>query len=207
MSLLTDEEFAYFSNVISSGNDGARNSFLGHSLSVETEVPPIVADLLGDPQLTLLAEISYYRLFFPLELKTGSIGILSPTLGTPEVIDMRGVQRSWRLNKVKDIRLVDKLSQKEIEVLSLSSSGMTIKEAQEFDPQTEHNKEHLSQLILPNGTQLDMTYEEVRTENDVTAIKINAGVESREVLREFLFNEHKKKYRHLYKGLNGEWIE
>jgi len=198
MSFLTDEELAYFSKTLTSGSDGSDNSLLGHSLSVETEIPQVLAHLLGHSKLTLLAEISYYRLFFPLKLKTDELGVMSPILGTPEVIDMRGVERSWRLDELKGVRVVDKFTQKDIEVLSLSSSGMTIKAPQELDLQTEHS----SKLILPNGTQLDMVYEQVRTENGVMAVKINADGGSREVLREFLFNEHKRQYGHLYKGLN-----
>jgi len=200
MSVLTDEELAYFNNALSSEDEGSDNSLLGHSLSVETEVPQVLAHILGNSKLTLLAEISNYRLFFPLKLKVDEFGGFSPTLGTPEVIDMCGAERSWRLDELKGVRVVDKLTQKDIEVLSLSSSGMTIKAPQEFNLQTEHS----SQLILPNGTQLDMVYEQVRTENGVMAVRINADGGSREVLREFLFNEHKTKYKHLYKGLNDE---
>jgi hypothetical protein len=75
---------------------------------------------------------------------------------------------------------------------------MTIKVPQDF----EHKTEHSSELILPDGTHLNMEYEEVRTENGVMAIKINADGQPREALREFLFNEHKRQYGHLYKGLN-----
>ena len=205
MSVLTDEELAYFSNALSSDDNESDNVLLGHSLSVETEIPHVLAHILGNSKLTLLAEISYYRLFFPLKLTVDELGVFSPTLGTPEVIDMRGGERSWRLNKIKGVRVVDKATQKDIEVLSLSSSGMTIKAPQEFTLQNaqkkDEQKEHQSQLILPNGTQLDMAYEEVRTENGVMAVKINAEGMSREVLREFLFNEHKSQYEHLYKGL------
>ena len=78
---------------------------------------------------------------------------------------------------------------------------MTLKVPHEFDFQKSANS---SQLILPNGTQLDMVYEVVRKENDVMAVKINAEGISREMLREFLFNEHKLKYKHLYDSLNDD---
>lgn len=213
MSVLTDEELAYFSNAFSLGNGSSESENLenhnsddslpDHSLSVETEIPQVLAHILGNSKLTLLAEISHYRLFFPLTLKTDALGVLSPTLGTPEVIDIRGVERSWRLEELKGVRVVDKLTQKDIEVLSLSSSGMTIKAPQEFEHNKAHEGDRKRQLILPNGTQLDMVYEEVRTENGVMAVKINAEGVSREVLREFLFNQHKSTYSHLYKSISG----
>lgn len=203
MSILTNEEINYFNNTFSLGNDdsdkeSSDSSLSGHSLSVETEIPEVLTHLLGHSKLTLLAEISYYRLFFPLELKADEFGGLSPTLGTPEVIDMRGGERSWRLDELEGVRVVDQGTQKDIEVLSLSSSGMTVKVPQDF----EHKTEHSSELVLPDGTHLGMEYEEVRTENGVMAVKINAQGQPRKVLREFLFNQHKAKYSHLYKNLN-----
>jgi hypothetical protein len=207
MSLLTNEEIAYFSDAFSLGSgdlgnegsysEGLDNPLLGHSLSVETEIPQVLAHILGHSKLTLLAEISYYRLFFPLTLNLDELGVMSPSLGVPEVIDMRGKQRSWRLEEIKGVRMIDNTTKKDVEVLSLSSSGMRIKVPQDF----EHKTEHPSELILPDGTHLDMAYEEVRTENGVMAIKINAKGQPREILREFLFNQHKAKYSHLYKGL------
>jgi hypothetical protein len=209
MSLLTNEELDYFSNAFSLGdgnlgngtlrNESTDNRLSEHSLSVETEIPQVLTHLLGHSKLTLLAEISYYRLFFPLELKTDEFGGLTPTLGTPEVIDTRGGERSWRLDELEGVRVVDEVTQKDIEVLSLSSSGMTVKVPQGF----EHKTEHSSELVLPDGTHLGMEYEEVRTENGVMAVKINAQGQPRKVLREFLFNQHKVKYSHLYKSISG----
>ena len=198
MSTLSDEEIAYFSGVFSPEDDSADNSLSRHSLSVATEIPQVLAHILGNAKLTLLAEISYYRLWFPLTLKQDELGQFLPELGIPEVIDMRGGERSWRLNDVKNIKVIDNDTAKFVEVLSLSSSGMTIKVPQELNAKVPR----LTQLILPNGEHLDMVFEPVRTENGIMAAKISAEGESREILRQFLFSEHKAKYSHLYKNIN-----
>ncbi|WP_299269215.1 hypothetical protein [uncultured Psychrosphaera sp.] len=198
MSTLSNEEIAYFSDAFSPKDDNVGNALSNHSLSVATEVPEVLAHILGNAKLTLLAEISYYRLWFPLTLKVDDLGIFSPELGIPEVIDMRGGERSWRLDHVKNVKVIDNDTAKDVEVLSLSSSGMTIKVPQEFDT----SMSHLSQLVLSNGDRLDVTLEPVRTENGVMAAKISAEGESREILRQFLFSEHKAKYEHLYKNIN-----
>ena len=218
MSLLTDEELAYFNHTLAKGNDALDNdtaanalcdnqsanhysdddSLSGHTLSVETEIPQVLTHILGKSKLTLLAEVSHYRLFFPLKLNTDKLGMMSPTIGAPEVVDMRGKERSWRLDEVKGAKIINDNCHKDIEVLSLSSSGMTIKLPQDF----EHKREHSSELILPDGTHLDMAFEEVRTENGIMAAKINTQGQPREALREFLFNQHKAKYSHLYEGLS-----
>lgn len=197
MSVLSNEELAYFSGAFSPIDDSADNSLSRHSLSVATEIPDVLTHILGNAKLTLLAEISYYRLWFPLTLKVDDFGTLSPELGIPEVIDTRGGERSWRLDHVKNVKLVDNDTEKDVEVLSLSSSGMTIRVPQDFDT----TMTHLSQLILPNGACLDVMLDPVRTENGVMAAKISAEGESREILRQFLFSEHKAKYEHLYKNI------
>ncbi|WP_350431574.1 hypothetical protein ABIS04_15055 [Shewanella sp. H8] len=198
MSILSNEELAYFSDVFSPQDDNIDNSLSRHSLSVATEIPQVLAHILGNAKLTLLAEISYYRLWFPLTVKLDDLGRFSPELGIPEVIDMRGGERSWRLDHVKNVTVIDNDTAIDVEVLSLSSSGMTIKVPQEFDTTLPHS----SQLILPNGTHIHITFEPVRTENGIMAAKINAEGESREILRQFLFSEHKAKYAHLYKNIN-----
>ncbi|KVW99875.1 hypothetical protein [Shewanella frigidimarina] len=198
MSTLSNEELAYFSGVFSPDDDSTDNTLSRHSLSVATEIPQVLAHILGNAKLTLLAEISYYRLWFPLTLKQDELGQFLPELGIPEVIDMRGGERSWRLNNVKNIKVIDNDTAKFVEVLSLSSSGMTIKIPQELNAKVPR----LTQLILPNGEHLDMVFEPVRTENGVMAAKISAEGESREILRQFLFSEHKAKYSHLYKKIN-----
>jgi hypothetical protein len=198
MPTLSDEELAYFSDVFAPEDDSTDNSLAKHSLSVATEIPQVLAHILGNAKLTLLAEISYYQLWFPLTLKQDDLGQFSPQLGAPEVIDMRGGERSWRLDHVKNIKVMDNDSAKYVEVLSLSSSGMTIKVPQELNAKMPH----LTQLILPNGVHLDMVFEPVRTENGIMAAKISAEGESREMLRQFLFSEHKAKYSHLYKNIN-----
>ncbi|GGQ26969.1 hypothetical protein [Shewanella litoralis] len=200
MSTLSDEELAYFSDVFSpkSSADSADNAFSRHSLSVATEIPQVLSHILGNAKLTLLAEISYYRLWFPLQLKQDEFGQFTPELGTPEVIDMRGGERSWRMDNVKDVRVIDNETSKFVEVLSLSSSGITIRVPQELDTQSPR----LTQLILPNGTHVEMEFEPVRTENGVMAAKISAEGENRQMLRQFLFNQHKAKFSHLYEDIN-----
>lgn len=200
MSTLSDEELAYFSDVFSPERsaDSADNALSRHSLSVATEIPQMLSHILGNAKLTLLAEISYYRLWFPLQLTQDEFGQFTPELGTPEVIDMRGGERSWRMDNLKDVRVIDNETSKFVEVLSLSSSGITIKVPQELDTKSPR----LTQLILPNGIHVEMEFEPVRTENGVMAAKISAEGESRQMLRQFLFSQHKAKYSHLYEDIN-----
>ncbi|MFK3975568.1 hypothetical protein [Shewanella vesiculosa] len=204
MYSLSKEELACFSDLFKpkstkgSGVSSVEDDSLAYcSLSISAEVPQVLAKILGKATLTLLADISYYRLLFPLQMKQDELGQFIPELGIPEVIDMRGAERCWRMTNVKNVQVVDNETAKFIEVLSLSSSGLTIKIPNEMDPKIPR----VIQLILPGDVHVDMPFEPVRTENGVIAAKIHVEGESRIALREFLFSEHKAKFAHLYEEI------
>ncbi|WP_226413604.1 hypothetical protein ACRWQN_16765 [Shewanella sp. HL-SH8] len=198
---LSDEELACFSDIFTSkmtlGNPLQSRTdadiLADNSLSVSTEIPQVLAHILGEAKLTLLAEISHYRLWFPLVLKRDELGQFIPVLGVPEVVDMQGVERSWRVTDLKDVTVVGNTEQ-EVEVLSLSSSGLTIKMRGDLHAEMPTS----GKLMLTNGLQVDVDFEPVRAENGIMAAKINAHGEAREALRQFLFSAHKTKYSHLY---------
>lgn len=198
---LSDEELACFSDIFTSnrtlGNPLQSQTdadiLADNSLSVSTEIPQVLAHILGEAKLTLLAEISHYRLWFPLVLKRDELGQFIPVLGVPEVVDMQGVERSWRVTDLKDVTVVGNTEQ-EVEVLSLSSSGLTIKMRGDLHAEMPTS----GKLMLTNGLQVDVDFEPVRAENGIMAAKINAHGEAREALRQFLFSAHKTKYSHLY---------
>lgn len=198
---LSDEELACFSDIFTSnmtlGNPLQSKTdadiLADNSLSVSTEIPQVLAHILGEAKLTLLAEISHYRLWFPLVLKRDELGQFIPVLGVPEVVDMQGAERSWRVTDLKDVKVVGNTEQ-EVEVLSLSSSGLTIKMRGEWHAEMPTS----GKLMLTNGSQVDVDFEPVRAENGIMAAKINAHGEARDALRQFLFSAHKAKYSHLY---------
>lgn len=203
MSSLSDEELACFSDLFASSLTGDQckpaqtdaDILADNSLSVSTEIPQVLANILGEAKLTLLAEISHYRLWFPLVLKRDELGQFIPVLGVPEVVDTSGAERSWRVNDLKDVTVIDNSSQQSVEVLSLSSSGLTFKMREQLDADIPTS----GKLMLSNGSEVDVDFEPVRAENGVMAAKINANGEAREALRQFLFSAHKAKYSHLYK--------
>ena len=205
MPSLSDEELACFSDLFApksvselQNGEAALNKgpFSDHFLSVSTEVPQVLANILGQAKLTLLAEISHYRLWFPLDLKLDELGQFVPVLGVPEVLDTRGAERSWRVTNLKDVKVFDNQTNQPVEVLSLSSSGLTIK----VPDYIEADRSRLATLCLPNGLEVEVEFEPVRTENGVMAAKINTQGEARDTLRQFLFSEHKAKYSHLYES-------
>ena len=201
MNSLTEEELACFSDLFTSSKTGGAlhaktdaDVMADNALSVSTEIPQVLANILGEAKLTLLAEISHYRLWFPLVLKRDELGQFIPVLGVPEVVDILGGERSWRVTDLKDVTVTDDADQP-VEVLSLSSSGLTIKMRNE----THADMPKSGKLMLSNGLEVDVDFEPVRAENGIMAAKINAHGEAREALRQFLFSAHKAKYSHLYK--------
>ncbi|MBR9729457.1 PilZ domain-containing protein [Shewanella intestini] len=204
---MSEEELACFNELFSQkpSNDSSRDNvkisaqdgvLVEQSLSVSTEIPQVLTKILGQATLTLLAEVSHYRLWFPLALKRDELGQFIPVLGVPEVLDARGSERSWRVNNLQDVSVLDSETRQPVKVLSLSSSGVTV----ELPKQHSSTLFKMASLMLPGIDPIEVEFEPVRTENGVMAARINTKGEAREALRHFLFREHKAKYSHLYAG-------
>ncbi|WP_285163241.1 hypothetical protein [Shewanella goraebulensis] len=193
---LTKEELACFSELFAKKPSAVKALADGNSetVSVTTEIPSTLASLLGKTQLTLLAEISHYRLWFPLNIAIDELGQFTPKLGIPEVVDSRGAERSWRMKELDDVRIIDFDTNLAIEVLSLSSTGLTL-----YAPNiSANNHSRRAKLILTKEINFEIEYQIVRSENDVIAATIVVSDESRETLRQFLFSMHKAQHSYLY---------
>lgn len=176
---------------------------VNHVLTVSTEVPQVIASILGKAKLTLLAEVGSYKLWFPLCMKVDDFGQLQPTLGVPEVLDASGVERSWRLTQAEDVWIFDHDQGEQWSVASLSSSGMAIraKSQQQFS-QLLGSKD--LQLQLPDGETLRVDIEPIRSEKGLAIVKFQAEAEEREALRQFLFNRHRSQHAKLYASVQAK---
>lgn len=169
-------------------------------LSVQTNVPQYLKQALVDSKLTLLAEISHYQLWFPVSLAMNEQGDFSPKLGTPEIIDVKGNERSWRVNMPKNVALIDVSHDQEIEILSLSATGLTLKIPNLKDNSIDLLESSL-EMSLAGEEPLKLELDLVRHEKNIIAAKFKDLKEGRESLRKFLFNSHKIKYSNLYQDV------
>jgi hypothetical protein len=200
---LSDEELAYFNElfrpslVVPSTTDGNK-----HFLRVTTEIPNVLGGILGQAKMTLLAEIGQHKLWFPVFLDKDDLGQFNASLGTPEVLDIRGGERSWRLHGKGDIQLIDNDSLQAVDVLSLSNSGMTLNLGRQGEnPMLTHSSElerRQGQLVLPDGESMTISFTPIRFSDGVMAATITLVQGQQARLREFLFAKHKLKYQHLY---------
>ncbi|GIU02296.1 hypothetical protein [Shewanella morhuae] len=198
---LSAEELACFSELFSSTRMGTilnNDSLVNHLLTVTTEVPQVVASILGKAKLTLLAEVGPYKLWFPLQIKADDFGLFQPTLGVPEVLDVSGIERSWRLAHADDVWIFDHDQGEQWPVESLSSSGMAIR--------AQSSQQLLSskdlQLQLPNGETMRVDIKPIRREKGLAVVKFEAESEERDALRQFLFNHHRSQHANLYSKLS-----
>lgn len=197
----SSEELDFFSNIFTdeSTSDCITDEHR-HQLSVQTEVPHSLKSILASSKLTLLAEISHYQLWFPVALSISQTGDFSPKLGTPEIIDVKGNERSWRVNTPKNVALIDVFHGQKIEVLSLSATGLTLNmpnvEGMDIDLQ-----QSSLEMSLEGDVPLKLELDLVRHENNIVAAKFKDLQEGRESLRKFLFNSHKVKYSNLYQDV------
>jgi hypothetical protein len=170
---------------------------LSHNLSIATEIPQVLAAILGKSTLTLLAEIDHYKLWFPISLHTDELGQFLPSLGMPEVLDTQGGERSWRLDNNKGIHLLDEQTAMAIEVLSLSSSGLSIKLPDNWE-YLDNSVSRMGTLQLSDGNEMAIEFEPIGQRNGILGAKMLLKSPQQRVLREFLFAKHKLKYQHLY---------
>lgn len=194
------EELDFFSHVFTQASTDGTVNDSQHQLSVKTDVPPYLRQVLVGSKLTLLAEISHYQLWFPVSLSINEQGDFSPKLSTPEIIDVKGNERSWRVNTPKNVAIIDVSHDQEIELLSLSATGLTLKIPYSDDKPIDLQHSSL-EMSLAGEEPLKLELDLVRHENNVVAAKFKDLQEGRDTLRKFLYNSHKIKYANLYQDI------
>ncbi len=190
----------FFSNIFTETSNECMVGALPHQLSVQTAIPHYLRQVLVGSKLSLLAEISHYQLWFPVSLSINEQGDFSPKLGTPEIIDVKGSDRSWRVTTPKNVALIDNLYGQKIEVLSLSATGLTLK-VPSSDEHSIDLQQSSFEMSLAGGEPLKLELDLVRHEKNIVAAKFKDLQEGRESLRKFIFNSHKTKYSNLYQDV------
>lgn len=202
--ILTADELACFQDIFSQAADGLNTSTERdpqHHLTVMTEIPQMVAKVLGQAKLTLLAEISHYKLWFPLSLDVDAFGQFTPTLGIPEVLEIQGKERSWRLSNVTDVTITVDGEPQELQVHSLSSSGIAIQVPTALAAERLLASRNVDMRLAEIGA-MQLEFEPVRYDSSLFAARINAVGKEREALRQFIFQRHRAEYAHLYQNIS-----
>lgn len=195
---LSQEELAFFSNMFADKSTPEQTEESGHALSIKSEIPSNLYQVFEQSKLTLLAEVSHYQLWFPLEM-TIENGEFKPVLGTPEIVDIQNGERSWRGGDFVNVELQDQKG-KAHDLLSLSSTGIAFRVSDRRSLKRILNEKSLC-ISLPNEEQVALEFEAVRVERDVVAAKIAKVQRGRDRLRKFLFNLHRNENQQLYQGL------
>jgi len=195
------EELDFFSNVFTEDSTDCMVEDTELKLSVQTNIPQSLHQVLAASKLTLLAEISHYQLWFPTTLAFNEQGVFSPKLGTPEIIDVNGNERSWRMNTPKNLALVDVFHDRKIEVLSISATGLTLKIPRVDSEDVDFQPLSFLEMSLAGEKPVKLELDLVRQEKGVVAAKFKELQTGRESLRKFLFDSHKVKYSNLYQDV------
>ena len=194
------EELDFFNNIFAEKSKDYMISDSHHPLGVQTAVPQKLRQVLVGSKLTLLAEISHYQLWFPVSLSINEQGDFSPKLGTPEVIDVRGHERSWRIKTPKNVAVIDIFHDQKIEILSLSATGLTLK-VPDSDDNYIDLQQYSFEMSLAGEEPLKLELDLVRHDKNVVSAKFKDLQKGRESLRKFLFNSHQMKYSKLYQDV------
>lgn len=197
---LSSEELAFFKDIFAEPSSECQLNEQKHQLSVQTTIPSNLKKVLGNSKLTLLAEISHYQLWFPVSLSISSQGEFLPELGIPEIIDVQGHQRSWRVTTLDNVSLINLCQNKEVEILSLSGTGVTFK-AKGISKDVHTLGNSALEMRLPDHESVKLAIDPVRSDDDIVAAKFKNIEQGRESLRKFLYHSHKKQYSDLYQDI------
>jgi len=194
---LTTEEVDFFKNIF---DETPEHGLLKeHKLSLQINIPSSLKNILTNSKLTLLSELHHYQLWFPVSLSLNEMGELCPELGIPEIIDTQGAQRSWRVNTPENVSLFNLGKKQEIEILSLSSTGITLKINGSKNSLKQLKQSSLEMRLPDNNIKLALDL--VRTNDNIIAAKFKNFEQGKDALRKFLYNLHKDLYSDLYKDI------
>ncbi|WP_112354195.1 PilZ domain-containing protein [Shewanella benthica] len=171
-----------------------------HTITVRTQIPSDLAAILSQSSLTLLAQGEGYKLWIPLHLELDEFGGFKPNLGTPEVIDINGCDRSRRVNTPIDVTLWDQADKLPVDILSLSLTGLTVS-MQGVSYTRENLFGKVLNLRLPNQPRVELELEPVRVDSHIFAIKFKCLGHGQESIRKFLFNLHRSRNADLYRSI------
>ena len=170
------------------------------TLTVQTQVPSGLGSILQHSHLSLLAEGPGYKLWIPLHLEIDEFGEFTPNLGTPEIIDINGSDRSWRVQTPLNVTLTDHSDRPLGDILSLSSTGLTLRMQDNLDGEQKFVGRVLN-LHLPENKLVELQLELVRADRHILSAKFECLNHGQEIIRQFLFTLHKSRNSKLYDGM------
>lgn len=198
MMEFSTEELDFFQDIFSECSPTNDLIEKNNNLSIQTHIPNSLKNVLDASQLTLLAQISHYQLWFPATFTINEAGEFCPILGTPEIIDVQGHDRSWRIRTPENISFVNSFQDQNIEIISLSTSGITLSLANAQQAALLLQQSSL-EIRLPNDSPVTFTIDLVRSDDNFISAKFKDFKLGKDALRQFLFNSHKAKYSELYR--------
>ncbi len=190
MAHLSEQELSFFNSLFKT--EGSTNIPTNTKMSLNLNLPDKLNGLLKNAKLTLLAEVGIYQLWFPLEFKADESGQLTPLLSAPEVIDTKGIDRSWRSPILE-------LETDKYVILSLSSTGLLLQPKQ---PVTILDEKITLAFNLPNYGHVIIRAKPIRETGQCIAAKIIKICKGEDAIRQYLFESHKHQHAKLYEQGN-----
>ncbi|MBL4911024.1 MAG: hypothetical protein JKX78_13535 [Alteromonadaceae bacterium] len=193
------EELDFFNGLFSADIAETQQELMQKNLTVTTSVPSNIANILGSAKTSLLVELGFYQLWFPLSIGLNDCGEFTSIIGSPEIVDNQLNERSWRVSAPKNISLSQQGIAQNVEILSLSSSGLTMR-ATSDNMVLKSLKDTELDLHLSDFGSIKVALEKVRSYDDVLAVKFKKAKQENEHLRKFLFNLHRSENADLYQN-------
>lgn len=198
---LDRDELACINELFEQGDDF---TLVTDKLPLVGAMPSRLLEIFQKGKFSLLGELDDYQLLFPLTFNLTAEGTVKPTIGSPEVLETAGTERSWRLKNIKDVQVhIEDLDLDTIS--SLSSTGMALS-LPEGDAYPLMNSLLTLQVCLPDHPgPIELMGTAIRYENGELALRFDEPPRIiEESLKEFLFAQHQDKHKELYQQLHEE---
>ncbi|BAJ03129.1 hypothetical protein SVI_3158 [Shewanella violacea DSS12] len=119
------------------------------------------------------------------------------------MIDANGRDRSWRVNMPLDVTLWDHADKLQVNILSLSSTGLMVS-MQDVSYPTESLFGKVLNLHLPNEILVELELEPVRVDSHIFGARFKCLGQGQDSIRKFLFNLHRSRNANLYRDIGLE---
>lgn len=169
-------------------------------VKMQTQVPSCLASILHQSNLSVLAEGPGYKLWIPLRIEINEFGEIIQNFGAPEVIDINGHERSWRVKTPEDVTLTDSTNNQLGDILSLSSTGITLNRLDTSNIEESLNGKVLN-LNLPDQKPVKLQLEAVRVDRHTFAARFKCVNHGQDAIRQFLFALHRSRNLNLYRNI------
>jgi len=190
--VLTQDELAFISEMDFTQKTMSDSVDLKLELDDDARINVLLERLGLATELKLVAQYHNQQLVFPVCIAQGEFGKFSMELRSPEIFESGEHLRNWRYKLEAPLKAFCRSSNKQFVLNELSSTGFCIA----LDYHSAPEQLCLDIKLPETQTHLEFNAKKVRcASNNQSAYSIELNDAEREILRRFLFKQHRHQFK------------